>query len=186
MKILRNTIRKSQGFTLVELLVVIAIVFILAAVVYILLDPPELQRQGRDSARLADLANLNNAISIAAAEATPSAEAILCHGGKYPCFGSSRTDTRENNGTGWIKVDLTSGPMKDKMLFADPTNDSTFHYTYCADNDGWELNATLESNKQKEAMARDTGDQNATDTTGKYEVGTNLTLINASGSPCAY
>jgi prepilin-type N-terminal cleavage/methylation domain-containing protein len=188
MKLLKIT-GLRQGFTLVELLVVVAIVFILAAVVFLILDPTELQRQARDSARLADLANLNNAISTAASEATPSAEAILCHGGKYPCSGASYplgTDTRKNDGIGWIKVDLTSGPLKDSMLFIDPTNDSAFHYTYCADNDAWELNTTLESKKQKEAMSKDTGDQNATDPSGKYEVGTNLTLINSSGSPCAY
>ena len=45
---------------------------------------------------------------------------------------------------------------------------------------------TFESEQQKGKMANDGGDQNATDTTGRFEVGSNLTLINVAGTPCAF
>lgn len=188
-----KTARKPQGFTLVELLVVIAIVAILAAVVVLIINPLELTRRGRDAARLTDLSNLQNAINVAVQEATDSGEAILCAGdpdGAYPCLDASYpvgASTRLSNATGWVKVNLGGNKsVSVPTLPVDPTNDTTYHYTYCADNDAWEIDATLESDQQKPRMASDGGDQNATDTTGKYEVGSNLTLINASGTPCAY
>ncbi|HLC87585.1 MAG TPA: type II secretion system protein [Patescibacteria group bacterium] len=182
--------RTTRGFTLVELLVVIAIVAILAAVVVLIINPLELTRRGRDAARLSDLSNLQNAINVAVQEATNSGSAILCNGGTYPCtFKSSPlgASTRLADGTGWVSVNL--GGQKSvsvPTLPVDPTNDTTFHYTYCADNDAWEINAVLESDQQKPKMAADGGDENATDTTGRYEVGSNLTLINASGTPCPF
>lgn len=187
---MNKTVQKSKGFTLVELLVVIAIVAILAAVVVLIINPLELTRRGRDAARLTDLSNLQNAINVAVQEATNSGEAILCQGGAYPCTAASYpvvSDTRLANGTGWVKVSLGGNKsVSVPTLPVDPTNDTTYHYTYCADDDAWEINAVLESDQQKPKMAADGGDQNATDTTGKYEVGSNLTLINTSGTPCAY
>src|SRR3989344_105627 len=189
-----KTARKTtRGFTLVELLVVIAIVGILAAVVVLIINPLELTRRGRDAARLSDLSNLQNAINVAVQEATDSGEAILCEGdpdGAYPCKGASHpvgSSTRLADGTGWVLVNL--GGQKSvsvPTLPVDPTNDASYHYTYCADNDAWEINAVLESDQQKPKMAADGGDENATDTTGRYEVGSNLTLINASGTPCPF
>jgi prepilin-type N-terminal cleavage/methylation domain-containing protein len=186
-----KTARKAtRGFTLVELLVVIAIVAILAAVVVLIINPLELTRRGRDAARLSDLSNLQNAINVAVQEATDSGEAILCSGGTYPCTESSYpvgATTRLADGTGWVMVNL--GGQKSvsvPTLPIDPVNDTTYHYTYCADNDAWEIDSVLESDQQKPKMAADGGDQNATDTSGRYEVGSNLTLINASDTPCAY
>jgi len=185
-----KTVRKNQGFTLVELLVVIAIVAILAAVVVLIINPLELTRRGRDAARLTDLSNLQNAINVAVQEATNSGEAILCSGGTYPCSEGSYpvlSTSRLANATGWVKVNLGGNKsVSVPTLPVDPTNDTAFHYRYCADDDAWEINAVLESDQQKPKMANDGGDQNATDTTGRYEVGSNLTLINASGTPCSY
>lgn len=182
--------RTITGFTLVELLVVIAIVAILAAVVVLIINPLELTRRGRDAARLSDLSNLQNAINVAVQEATDSGAAILCNGASYPCPDKSYpvgANTRVSNGTGWVKVNL--GGQKSvsvPTLPVDPTNSSVYHYSYCADNDAWEIDAVLESDQQKPKMAADGGDQNAIDTSGRFEVGSNLTLINASGSPCSY
>ncbi len=186
--------KQSRGFTLVELLVVIAIVAILAAVVVLIINPIELTRRGRDAARLSDLSNLQTAINVAVQEATDSGATILCVGVGYPCGGTisgkngqSHVTGRGSDGTGWAKVNL--GGQKSvsvPTLPVDPTNTSVYHYTYCANADAWEINAVLESDQQKPKMAADGGDENAIDTTGRYEVGSNLTLINLAGTPCAY
>lgn len=174
---------ESKGFTLVELLVVIAIIAVLAAVVVLIINPLELTRRSRDAARLTDLANLQQAINVALQEATDSGAAILCKDtGAYPCNGSSHTGTRNANGSGWVKTDLSSQKsVTVATLPVDPINDTTYHYTYCAASDAWEINATLESDQQKGKMTTDGGNDIA-----RYEVGANLTLIAASGGSCTY
>ena len=186
--------RRARGFTLVELLVVIAIIAILAAVVVLIINPLELTRRGRDAARLTDLANLQNAINVTVQEATGSGTAsILCKPtGSYPCGGSagqgqSNVGTRLADGTGWVKADLAAQTsVSVPTLPVDPVNNPTYHYTYCADNDSWEINTVLESEQQKGKMANDGGNENATDTTGRYEVGSKLTIIAATGGSCTY
>lgn len=187
---LKKTVR---GFTLVELLVVIAIIAILAAVVVLIINPLELTRRGRDAARLTDLANLQQAINVAVQEAPDSGtEDILCVGG-FPlgatsCTGKS-TDagSRAVDGTGWVKVNLgAQNSVSVPTLPADPTNSAVYHYTYCSDGNAWEINTVLESEQQKNKMAEDGGNENATDITGRYEVGSALTLIAASGGSCVY
>lgn len=185
---LKRSLFQPTGFTLVELLVVIAIIAVLAAVVVLIINPLELTRRSRDAARLTDLANLQQAINIAVQEATTSGAAILCNStGAYPCEGRSHTGTRASNGSGWVKVDL--GAQKSVSLPTlpiDPINNGTYHYTYCADNDSWEINTVLESDQLKGKMGNDGGNENATDVTGRYEVGSDLTLIAASGGSCTY
>ena len=181
--------KSAQGFTLVELLVVIAIIAILAAVVVLIINPLELTRRGRDAARLSDLANLQNAINVAVQEATGAgAVAVLCKAsGTYPCNGSSSTGSRASDGSGWVKTDLsTQKSVSVPTLPVDPVNDTTYHYTYCANNDAWEIDTVLESDQQKGKMANDGGNENALDTSGRYEVGSNLTLIAASGGTCTF
>lgn len=167
----------NKGFTLVELLVVIAIIAILAAVVVLIINPIELTKRGRDAARLTDLANLQQAINVAAQEATSSGAAILCSGTTAPCSANSNDggpNTRKSDGTGWVKVNLSSQKsVSVPTLPADPINDATYHYTYSSDGDGWELNAVLESTQYTDKMGIDGGDN-----TGVYEVGSDLTLIN--------
>lgn len=172
--------KAARGFTLVELLVVIAIIAILAAVVMLIINPIELTRRGHDAARLTDLANLQQAINVAAQEATTSGTTILCVGGLSDgttCSGVS-TDApgtvRKSNGTGWVKVDMSSQKsVSVPTLPIDPINNVTNHYTYKSDGSAWEINAVLESDQQKDKMNNDGGDSDAA-----YEVGSNLILIN--------
>jgi prepilin-type N-terminal cleavage/methylation domain-containing protein len=81
----RNSQRKYNGFTLIELLVVIAIIVILALTALIVINPLELQRRSRDGVRVSDLANINQAIQSAVAEASGSASSVLCFNTTAPC-----------------------------------------------------------------------------------------------------
>ena len=176
-----------SGFTLVELLVVIAIIAILAAVVVLIINPLELTRRGRDAARLSDLANIQQAINVAVQEATSSSAAILCDGTSAPCSGTSNVGSRASDGQGYVKVNLSAQKsVSVPTLPVDPLNSTANHYAYCSDGNAWEINTVLESEQQKLKMANDGGDENNQDASGRYEVGSNLTLINAAGSPCAY
>jgi type IV pilus assembly protein PilA len=76
--------RNQRGFTLIELLIVIAIIAILAAAVFVALDPVTRFRKARDATRYSDAENILNAIKIAQVDA----------GGTYP--GDIST---ANNGT---------------------------------------------------------------------------------------
>ncbi len=178
--------KNARGFTLVELLVVIAIIAILAAVVVLIINPLELMRRSRDAARLTDLANLQQAINVAAQEATGSGVGILCFGqtgnptpGTVMCQGNTNTDpssTRRNaDGTGWVKVNLSSQQsVSVPTLPVDPINNSTYNYTYASDGQSWEIDAVLESQQQINAgrMSNDGGNN-----PNVYEVGSNLLLL---------
>lgn len=172
----------TKGFTLVELLVVIAIIAILSAVVILIVNPLELLKRGRDATRLKDLSNLASAINVSLQEATSSAVLILCkENGTYPCNGSSNAGSRSTNGTGWVKADLSQKAVTVPTLPIDPLNNNEFHYTYCADNDSWEINATLESDTLKPQMYSDGGNEG-----DRYEVGSNYFLLAAVGGSCEY
>lgn len=170
--------KSARGFTLVELLVVIAIIGILAAVVMLIINPLELTRRSRDAARMQDLANLQQAINVAAQEATDSGTDILCVGGLTGGFCSGNTagataTTRNSNGTGWVKVNLSAQQsVSVPTLPIDPNNTGTNIYTYKSDGVTWEMNAVMESLQYLDKMKNDGGNDEAI-----YEVGSKLTLI---------
>lgn len=173
----------KKGFTLVELLVVIAIIGVLAAVVVLVINPLELTRRSRDAARLTDLANLQQAINVAIQEQTQTGGQILCNGAAYPCNGSSNSGSRSSDGSGWVKVNLSAAKsVSVSTLPVDPVNDATNHYTYCANNDAWQMATKLESVQQSGKASTDGGSDPAA-----YEVGSDLTLIKPDGTgSCTY
>ncbi len=135
----------------------------------------DMSSRSRDAARLTDLANLQQAINITIQESNLPKVRTLCWGDldkRYPCFGSSLTDGRDSDGRGWVKVNLNSSAVSIPTLPKDPTNNKTFHYFYCANADGWEINAVLESIQYASKMPDDGGDN-----PGRYEIGSNLSLI---------
>lgn len=177
---MRKNTQKTNGFTLVELLVVIAIIAVLAAVVVLIINPLELTRQSRDTARLSDLTSLNNALNVAVQEASNSGAQVLCVGTTAPCSGTSntlpQTTTRRSDGTGWVKVNLgAQQSVSVPTLPADPVNDATYRYTYTtnAAGDKWEINAVLESQKFQTKMANDGGNND-----NVYEVGSDYSILN--------
>lgn len=187
----KSALSLTRGFTLVELLVVIAIIAILAAVVVLIINPIELTKRGRDATRLSDLVNLQNAINVAVQEATGSStEKLLCVGSTtgtgWNCVGRSSTGTQATDGSGWVKVNLgAQASVSVPTLPRDPINDDTNHYTYCAANDGWEINTALESLQQTTAPNDRRANDGGNDLT-LYEVGSNLALIATSGGSCTY
>lgn len=52
---MRNILKNRQGFTLIELLIVIAVIAILAAGVFVALDPAQRLQESRDSQRWGDV-----------------------------------------------------------------------------------------------------------------------------------
>lgn len=158
--------KNNQGFTLIELLVVTAIIVILGAVVFLVINPVEFQKRGRDAGRISDAAIVQTALNLVQQDATDSAKIIS---------GSTNPEddtTRHINGTGWVKVDFAS---QKSVLFPvlpiDPINDSTYNYRYISDGNGWEIDVALESQQYAGKSATDGGNCDT-----RYEVGTNLTL----------
>ncbi len=61
MKVFNN---KQSGFTLIELLIVVAVIAILAAAVFVALDPVQRFQESRDSSRWSDISSLANAVAV--------------------------------------------------------------------------------------------------------------------------
>lgn len=178
--------KTARGFTLVELLIVIAIIAILAVVAFIVINPLELTRRARDASRLSDIASLQQAITVAVQEATSTPNQVLCVGGGNVCQGRSNVDSRNSNGTGWVRVDLSSQQaVSVPTLPIDPNDGLQFHYTYCADTGltgitaDWVIFTTLESTQQSGKMTTDGGPDDT-----KFEAGTKLSLSGVA--PCTY
>lgn len=175
-------VMKSKGFTTTELLVVVFVIAVLAVVTWIFINPPEVAKRTRDAARLINLADFKQAINASVTEATSSAVAVLCPNSAYPCKGASTDGTTVANGTGWLKMNLAAQKSVNmSTLLTDPINEGTYHYSFCANGDQWEISAKLESDTEKARLSSDSGnDENL------YEVGTDLNLIAPNGGSCTY
>jgi uncharacterized RDD family membrane protein YckC len=154
---------------LAVLAALIPLIAILAAIVVLAINPVNLVNKGRDAARLSDLAQLETAIKVALTSNIP-----LCNN-LPPCEGTKSNDPsiRKVDGTGWVKIDLTSAIQNTSLvtLPIDPKNDSVFYYKFCSDGKNWEIEANLESTEQKTRAINDQGDKSS-----RYERGTDLTL----------
>lgn len=165
---------RNQGFTLVELLVVIAIIAVLAAVVVLVVNPVELTKRSRDAVRLSDLASLQQAINVVVQDSTLSPLQTYCTppADTEGCTDDSNAGSRETDGTGWVKVNLAGQTtINVPTLPVDPSNGSTYKYTYAGAATGYKLGATLESQQQNSKMVNDGGSDN-----NLYETGTDLSL----------
>ena len=190
----------KKGFTLLELLIVIGIIAILASVVALVLNPAELLRQARDGQRISDFDTLRTAINYHLSTGTSPdtnvggtglayrrslASANCPFASSSACTAITTTASTTIDGTGWVNVnfnDVGGGTSPLTILPIDPTNTTTYYYTYAGDDSTnlFELNSRLESTKYRIKMTQDGGNQNTCSTyienTCYYEVGTSVTL----------
>jgi prepilin-type N-terminal cleavage/methylation domain-containing protein len=185
-----NKIKESKGFTLMELLIVIGVLAILTTAATLVLNPAELLKQARDSTRISDLSTLNQALSLYVTNASSpdldgstSSCSTLCYtvttGVAANCAsrhsGKTTTvdNTREVNASGWIPVALTDIPGGAPLstLPIDPTNSTSYFYSYACDNTNktYELDAVFESTKYLTTEDYDNEDGGSSATV--YEVG---------------
>lgn len=120
--------QKKQGFTLIELLIVIAIIGLLATLAIVSLTTA--QRKARDTKRIADIKQLQNAV-----------ELYYSENGSFPDSGG--TTVAWSDFGGLITAYITNVPI-------DPTNatDNSVDYVYTygtsANNDEYFIGAQLE------------------------------------------
>ena len=62
---------RNKGFTLIELIIVIALIALLATTVILVINPVNIFTEARDSQRIADVGQMNSAMSLYTATAEP-------------------------------------------------------------------------------------------------------------------
>lgn len=149
---------KVTGFTLVELLVVIAVLAVLATATVLVLNPAELIKQGRDSARISDLSAINSAIALYLADysnATTSGSgfctATTTGAVAWPMNGScTQNATTSVDGSGWVDINFNQVSVGSPLsrLPVDPVNNSSFYYAFKTSTGlTFEVDAKMESTK---------------------------------------
>lgn len=118
---------QKKGFTLIELIIVIALIALLATTVILVINPVKIFKEARDSQRIADLGQMNSAMSLYAAtanlQANPFGDTANCYvfkipgqtvsagcGGRYgvrPTFAGAASSSQIVDGNGWVPVNLT-------------------------------------------------------------------------------
>lgn len=182
----------TKGFTLVELLVVIAIIAILAGALFLVINPAELMKKGRDSKRMSELNELNKAIAATLANSGTTTFALtnLAASTNSGTAGATAAD-----GSGYVTytpIATATAPMLKTFMPAlprDPKNatENTINYFYYYQSDGtlWEINAVLESLDNKKYAENDGGSLGTCTTmpsnSCKFEVGTALTTFTGTG-----
>jgi prepilin-type N-terminal cleavage/methylation domain-containing protein len=191
--------KNKKSFTLIELLIVIAILALLMSIIIITLNPSEILKQTRDTKRISNLKSINNALSIFQATRSsasmgtssiiyisiPDSSATCANlglptlpsGYTYAC--SSIANYRKTDGTGWIPVNFDSLDIGSPIssLPIDPTNTTSpgLYYTYITGG-SWELNAFMESLKQRISGGEDKTSTDGGDSHSIFEIGTDLSL----------
>ena len=180
----------KKGFTLIELIIVIALIALLATTVILVINPVKIFQEARDSQRIADLGQMNSAMSLMLA--TSSSQPVM--GTVGTCYKNKASQNclvrhtpnltvslaaagQKVDGTGWVPVSLGASPAISAWPL-DPTNNDTNFYSYSADGSNqWEFVAAMESVRYGNSASADNvvatdGGNQAT----LFEVGTNVNL----------
>lgn len=150
---------QKKGFTLIELIIVIALIALLATTVILVINPVKIFKEARDSQRIADIGQMNSAMSLYAATATlpgtnPFGDAANCYAFKIPgqtiaagCgdrYGVRPTSvanasTSQAVDAGWVPVNLTlsangapisAWPVDPKPIWDTAANATNTSYYY--------------------------------------------------------
>lgn len=149
----------EYAFTVLELMMVLTIISLLTFFSYYFYQ--DIAQRARDAVRLADMANLQQAISFSIQDSEDKISFTLCNSNTTPCQGSSfplSNETQKTNGAGWLKINFDKDHTANfKRLPIDPVNDLQFRYAYYSDGLLWKITSKLESQKYKKIMKEDGG-----------------------------
>lgn len=194
---------QKKGFTLIELIIVIALIALLATTVILVINPVKIFKEARDSQRIADIGQMNSAMSLYAATAdlpasNPFGNTANCYafgikdksigagcGGRFAGRTTTTSTVQAVNGTGWIPVDLTRSangapisawPVDPKPEWSEATS-SAYFYAYAADSlNNWEFNAHMESTRYASSGTDDVESTDGGSIISLFEFGTNVGL----------
>ena len=170
-----------KGFTLLELLIVISIIAILSVALILVLNPAEALKKSRDTNRISDVNTIKTALGIyLTSTTTPWLGGATADTSCGTIKSSTTTLVTLVDGTGWIPVNLLSltGGAPISNLPNDPLNTGIYGYWYKCNsaNKTFEVSAVLESSAYGPGGADDKSAKDGGNESGRYEVGTDLTL----------
>ena len=161
----------KKGLTLIELLVVITIMAILATFSVITLNPAEILKKSRDAKRITDITQLKKAIDLTLSD----------DGDILADFGSSVEDSRNTDGTGYVKINLSKNmptlpiPTKNGDTITNSNGEQVIDsYYFQAETNSlrYEIKTTFESKEFQDKLITDGGNE-----TNYYETGSDLTFV---------
>jgi len=116
---IKNMSTKNRGFTLIELLIVVTILGLLSAIILVGLGG--VRSQGRDTRRIADLRQVQNALEI-----------YFNKNQTYPIVAGGDAQTRWSN----LTTALTGAGIGVSAIARDPLNRTPYFYDYGASANG--------------------------------------------------
>lgn len=177
-------LKDVRGFTLPELIIYVAAgTLILIFLALTVGNPSERAKQRRDAIRLSDMLNLYSAITAVLNE-NPTLQ-LGTEGVVYDTRGGDLGWLSRIDNNGWIPIDFAKSRAVGSRIFStlpvDPSYDfrydAAYFYRYSTKGGKFEIDCLLESEKNWVKASQDQGNNNAVDGTGRYEVGTDLTIL---------
>lgn len=155
-----------RGFTLVELTISLSLIALLAGLLVVLINPPQMRKKGRDVVRLVDFGTLLQAVESYTVDhgEPPDLENTLRRSDQPVAAGEA---PQLADGRGWLGVDLSAYLAK---LPTDPVNAGSLVYRYKRVGKRFEIDAVME--EYTDLMRDDRGNDDE-----RYELGTDLGIL---------
>ena len=189
---------QKKGFTLIELIIVIALIAILATTVILVINPVKIFQEARDSQRIADLGQMNSALSLLVSSYSSAslgtsgncymkdygAMSLKCNARYTMASATSVTSTSQAvSGSGWVPVDLTQTTSGASIAAwpIDPKGATTtgLFYSYVPTSSStWEFAARMESSRYKQGGSEDVESTDGGNVSTLFEVGSGVTDVN--------